>query len=99
MIQVKIYYNIRRLDENQVEVKLFSEKRFAELDQTLPFSDYKWDESSVSFFVLSVEKNTVYIDEVMTKEDYIKHLKEKLATSQNSQLKQKIKEVLSKLRR
>ena len=70
MVQLNIYYSVRKADDNLPTLKFFVDEECAKLDQ----EHFKfWEKSCHGFFGLDI-KGTAYIDQVVTKEEYIEEL-------------------------
>jgi len=73
MVQVNIYYSLRKNENDLPSLRLFADELCARLDQE--YFKY-WDKPCYGSFVLDV-KGTAYIDAVFTKEEYINELIDK----------------------
>lgn len=72
MVQVHIFYSLRKTKENLPELKLFADEDCARLDQEI----FKfWDSPCYGSFLLEVS-GVAYVDAVTTREDYMKELED-----------------------
>ncbi len=70
MVQVNIYYSLRKNKENLPTLKLFADEDCARVDQT---TFMYWSEPCYGKFVLDV-KGWAYVDAVTTREEYLHEL-------------------------
>lgn len=80
MIQVKIFYSIRKEANNKASLQLFADEISAQTDQKLHGLYNSWSSPCIGHFIIEQDGGASYIDAIKTREEYISELKERLKT-------------------